>query len=43
MYVTMMILLLMMANSPQELSKCQALSKHLTGKNTIKFYEVNTI
>lgn len=43
MYVNMMILLLIMANSPQELSKRQALSKHLTGKNTIKFYEVNTI
>ena len=43
MYVKMMILLIIMANSSQELSKCQALSKHSTGINTIKFYEGNTI
>lgn len=39
-----MTVVIIMANFSQELSKCQALSKHLTGIiNTYKFYEVGTI
>lgn len=40
-YAKMMMLFIILANSSQELSKYQALSKHLTAIKPLKLSEVN--